>query len=264
MKTIYIRDDDTSYFTPPEKLERLYSRLWAADIPINLAVVPFPRGDVRVLNRTGPPYDPSIPPYYRGHRYSFPLDKNSDICNFLTEKVAQNLVEVCQHGYTHAYHEFDNPKRTEVEQMAGLGQSILARALPEIEIKTFIAPYDRLSNTAFDYVVEQGFHICTNTRSLNGTAYEGSGAYTQHTLPTGRNLVVGDEYIFSHHHVPADCLKMALHALEENDVLVLTNHYWAFFYDWLPIWEDMLAAWDQFVDQLLALDDVQFKTFSAD
>ncbi len=76
-----IRDDDTSYFTRPEQLERVYGRYWDR-IPVSLAVVPC-----HASTRSK-----AIPPEHReGHR-SFPLADNLPLVEYLRAQVAAGRV----------------------------------------------------------------------------------------------------------------------------------------------------------------------------
>lgn len=261
-KTIFIRDDDTSFFTPPAHLERIYGKLWEAGVPVNLAVIPVPRSDVRVLHREGQPFDPSIPKQFRGQSREFPLWENLPLCQFLSDKVKKGLVEICLHGYDHGYHEFDQESPKTVAQKLDAGKRELRRAMPLARIKSFVAPYDRISPTAFELVTERGFHVATNTATLANTQYAHLTANHMCVMENGKHLYAGDEYFFSHHSTPSSCEALAMQRLEENDLLIVTNHYWTFFYDWDGEWHDMLAAWDHFVEKMLSLPDVRFSTFA--
>jgi hypothetical protein len=47
MHTVILRDDDTCAFTPRACLERLYRPFLQRGLPVNLAVIPEVRTDVR-------------------------------------------------------------------------------------------------------------------------------------------------------------------------------------------------------------------------
>ena len=156
MPKIIIRDDDTSYFTSPQRLEAIYGRLWAAGLPVCLAVIPNIYADTRVYWTAGNPHDPAIPPAQRGQDQHFSLLGNAELCQYLNEKAAAGLVEICLHGYAHIFYEFTTHDRGRIWDMLDAGLEILARALPAAAIKTFIAPYDRLSPAAFTALIERG------------------------------------------------------------------------------------------------------------
>jgi hypothetical protein len=262
MKTIILRDDDVSAFTSPAQLEKIYGRLWEAAIPVSLGVIPQPRGDVRVLHREGQPYDPSIPPKYRGSNQPYKLRENKVICNYLNELARQGLVEVCLHGYQHSYDEFASEDESLLAQRIEEGKQELEMLLPEAEIKTFVAPYDKLSPTAFNLLVDYGFNVCTNSQSLAGTDYDFMTNFSRHTIPEEQKLFTCDEYFFSHHASPEACLALARQRLDENDFLIISNHYWTFYYDWTGNWDAMHTVWQSYIDILLGLAKAKFTTFS--
>jgi hypothetical protein len=263
MKTIIIRDDDISYFTSPKQLETIYGRLWDANIPVCFAVIPAPRGDVRVLHREGHPIDPSIPIQYRGESKNFVLADNPEICDFLNEKAKSGLLEVCLHGFEHNFHEFEIEDADVLQNKVERGLSILQSALPDVCINTFIAPYDEISPIAFDILRKHDFTICTRTETLKQTPYADMLSYQKRNLSDTGLLYTADDYFFTRHLEPSQCLAMAENNLQEQDLNIVVNHYWTFFFDWNGNWEAMLEAWNRYIDQLLALEDAQFLTFAA-
>jgi hypothetical protein len=263
MKTVIIRDDDVSYFTSPAQLETIYGRLWHANIPVCFAVIPEQRADVRVLHRESQPFDPSVPKQYRGQAKSFPLADNSELCEFLNDKAKNGLVEVCLHGFHHTYYEFDSHDETLLNQKIEHGLTQLRTAMPDAKIRTFIAPYDVISPTAFNLLLKHNFNICTCTASLKATPYATLQSYQRTALSPTQYLYACDEYFFSRHSTPEDGLTLAQSRLQ-NDLIIAINHYWTFFYDWQGEWAAMLDAWHQYVDNLLALQDVTFGTFGED
>ncbi|GAB4521819.1 MAG: hypothetical protein OHK0046_33610 [Anaerolineae bacterium] len=263
MKTIIIRDDDTSYFTPPDLLEAVYARLWARSIPVALAVVPAARGDVRVMHREGQPFDPAIPTQHRGDARGFPLAENKALCRFLNDQAAAGRVEICLHGYDHSYHEFDSQDEGLLREKITRGLAELRAALPAATIRTFIAPYDRLSDVAFQLLTNEfGLTVCTSTASLKATPYHDLVSYRQLDLRSGQRLFTCDEYFFTRHELPEKCLMLAQQRLSEEQLVIVTNHYWTFFYDWSAGWPAMQAAWEAFIDDVLGREDVQFVTFA--
>jgi hypothetical protein len=261
MKTIIIRDDDVSCFTDPQQLEKIYARVWQVGIPVSFSVIPAPRGDVRVLHREGQPYDPSISKQYRGQEKSFPLADNPAICEFLNEKAKAGLVQICLHGFDHSYHEFDNVDIVMLEDKLKRGLEHLQTALPDAIIDSFIAPYDCLSPAAFQLLLDHHFNLCTATSSLKSTAYAAMKQYQQRVIKDNQRLFTCDEYFFSHHFEPEACLALAKRRLAEQDLLIIVNHYWTFFYDWNGDWEAMFGVWNQFLDEIFSLDAVEFRTF---
>lgn len=262
MKTIILRADDISAFTSPALLDKIYGRFWQANIPLSLAVIPQPRGDVRLLDEVDKPYAPSIPPKFRGDNTPHKLRENQILCRYLNEMARQGLVELCLHGYEGTQQEFASDDETLLAQKIEEGKAELERAFPDVEIKTFIAPEDGLSATALQLLIDYGFHICASSYTLQGTDFAFLNNHSRHELPNEQRLFCAAESPFKHNLTPESCLNLAELALEENNFLISSSHYWTFYYDWAGNWEAMQSAWNRYVDTLLALKKVKFATFS--
>lgn len=263
MPTIIFRDDDTSYFTSPQRLEAIYGRLWDAGLPVCLAVIPMVYADTRVYWTDGNPHDPSIPPPFRGRDECFSILDNPELCDFLNAKAAAGLTEICLHGYTHCFYEFITHDRALIRRKLEHGLALLNEAFPAAKIRTFIAPYDRLSPAAIEELIAAGFHI--STRSLNLAALPALPQIAGHgaaAITARRALFVCDDYQFTHRRDPAQSLLMARAALEENDLAIICNHYWMFYHRWrgrpnAPVY----AAWNSLLDNVLAGETHQVTTF---
>src|SRR5262245_52388220 len=132
---VAIRDDDTSYFTDPSAIERVYGSIWP-HAPVCLAVVPFVIGY----------RNPGIPEAHWHDGRQFPLKENPAIVQRLSEWLRRGLVTVALHGYTHqdfpGGYEFQaapDPER----RIAG-GLSYLQTAL-STRIRIFVPPHNALS-----------------------------------------------------------------------------------------------------------------------
>jgi predicted deacetylase len=249
MRPLIIRDDDTSYFTPFEKLEAIYGALWAQNLPVCLAVIPSLRCDVRVLHREGAPYDPSIPPDYRGNPDTHLITENRSLCAFLNSKIRQGLVEICLHGYTHAYHEFASRDSDLLAAKVRDGLTLLREAFPAANIRTFIAPYDVMSPEAIRVVLDAGLSLCTASANLRRSAeVPHLPPYAATRLSEGTRLFTCDEYLFHHRDRAESCLANACARLQSADFFILSNHYWSFFHDWrsASTRSDLLKAWHTF------------------
>lgn len=264
MRTIIFRDDDTSYFTAPAKLEAIYSRLWEAGHPVCLAVIPWVYADTRVYWSDGNPQDPGIPPAYRGQARNFAVGDNRALCDFLNEKAADGLVEICLHGYTHTFFEFITHDRALVRRKLREGIDGLQRAFPAAEIKTFVPPYDRISPVALEELIAAGYHISTMSHnlapvpSLPQIAGFAAGCINQRQL-----LFVCDDYFFTYQRDPAESLRLARAALKADDLSIVCNHYWMFCHPWRsqPNAAD-IAAWHALLDAVLGADDCEVVSFS--
>ena len=263
MPKIIFRDDDTSYFTPPQRLEAIYGRVWEAGLPICLAVIPMVYGDIRVYWNDGNPHDPSLPPDFRGRDECFSILDNPDLCDYLNGKVAAGLVEICLHGYTHFFYEFISHDRALIRRKLDQGLAVLKQAFPAAEVRTFIAPYDRMSPIAIDELITRDLHI--STQSLNLAALPALPQIVGHgaaPIQGGQMLFVCDEYIFTYKHDPDQSLRMARAALAGNELTIFCNHYWMFYHPWRahPNARDY-AAWNTVLDDVLGNEKYKVTTF---
>jgi len=264
MPKIIIRDDDTSFFTSPQRLEALYGRLWAAGRPVCLAVIPNVYADARVYWTDGNPHDPAIPPGQRGQDQYFSLLDNPTLCQYLNAKAAAGLVEICLHGYAHIFYEFTTHDRGRIRDMLDKGLALLQRALPAATIQTFVAPYDRLSPAACAELIERGFHISTQSLNLAPLpALPQISGFGAAPIARRQMLFVCDDYLFSYKRPPAESLRLARAALARNDLTIICNHYWMFYHPWRPRPNPAdFAAWNGVLDVLLAAEDFLIQRFA--
>lgn len=87
-----IRDDDVSYFTPSEKLEKLYKNVWQEDLKVSFGAIPMHRATIAQLN---------VPPEYRGQQNAFKIQGNNNLVAFLKSKLKAGKAEILLHGYCH-------------------------------------------------------------------------------------------------------------------------------------------------------------------
>jgi hypothetical protein len=144
-----IRDDDTSFFTRPEELDRLWGE-FLPYLPISLAVVPV-----------------SLEPFHLGDigRYyqsteQHPLGENLELVKWIRSHIADGSVAVMCHGYTHEYRRV-SPKRLEQEYIwkpferlqreTAEGKRLLESTLG-CPITTFVPPGNGISRAGLDAV----------------------------------------------------------------------------------------------------------------
>ena len=144
-----IRDDDTSYFTRPEELDKLWGG-FLPYVPVSLAVVPV-----------------SLEPFHLGDPERFyqgakqhPLRDNPELVAWLRAHLGNGSIAVMCHGYSHEYRRtgpsgleqeyvwkpFDRLKRETAE-----GKQQLETALGR-EITTFVPPGNGISGAGLDAV----------------------------------------------------------------------------------------------------------------
>ena len=146
---VAIRDDDTSYFTTPESLDRVYRDIWDR-VPVCLAVVPFAIGYEQ----------PGIPRAHWHSGESFALDRNPELVAFLRELIAARRVTIALHGYTHQDYpdgfEFQaapDPERRVHEGLRELRETLAA------PITVFVPPHNALSKRGLAAVAAAGLNI---------------------------------------------------------------------------------------------------------
>lgn len=248
----------------PERLEAVYGRLWLAGLPVCLAVIPEVFGDTRVYWTDGNPHDPGIPPAYRGSERRYSILDNAELCAFLNEKAAAGLVEICLHGYAHTFYEFITHDRAVIGTKLDEGMALLERAFPAARVRTFVPPYDRISPAALSELVARGFHISTMSLNLAPLPeLPELAGFAAGKIGRGQMLYVCDDYLFTYKRRPAESLRLARAALAENDLIVVSNHYWMFFHPWraAPNAADM-KAWNALLDDLFSSDEIAVTSFS--
>ena len=146
---VALRDDDTSYFTEPARLEAVYHDIWNR-IPIGLAVVPHAAGFV----------DRAVPEKYWDAGRAFPLEENAPLVKALREHVKAGRVTIAQHGFTHEDfaegHEFQ--AAPDIESRLARGQAYLEGVL-DTRIRVFVPPHNALSKRGLAAVGSAGLNL---------------------------------------------------------------------------------------------------------
>lgn len=146
---VAIRDDDTSFFTDPERLDAVYGDVWDR-VPVCLAVVPHAMGFA----------DRAIPErYWQAHR-PFPLEENAPLVARLRALLADRRVTIAQHGFTHEDfadgHEFQ--AAPDLESRLVRGQAYLEQVLGT-RIRIFVPPHNALSKRGLQAVSAAGLNL---------------------------------------------------------------------------------------------------------
>ncbi|HJU44846.1 MAG TPA: DUF2334 domain-containing protein [Vicinamibacterales bacterium] len=146
---VAIRDDDTSFFTEPERLDAVYGDVWDR-VPVCLAVVPHAMAFA----------DKAIPErYWQSHR-PFPLDENAALVKHLRGLLAKGRVTIAQHGFTHEDfadgHEFQ--AAPDIESRLARGQGYLEQVLGT-RIRIFVPPHNALSKRGLQAVSAAGLNL---------------------------------------------------------------------------------------------------------
>jgi hypothetical protein len=144
-----IRDDDTSFFTEPEELERAYGEVsrWG---PISLAVVPFHRAGT----------SKGVPEQFRGRWSVHPLHDNPALVEYLRIRIAEGRFEIMLHGY---YHDEPHGK----PEFQG-GRDLTARVLEgrryleqllDTRIRIFVPPRNTIGKKGLRAIAAAGLHL---------------------------------------------------------------------------------------------------------
>jgi hypothetical protein len=144
-----IRDDDTSFFTSPEDLERVYGEVsqWG---PISLAVVPFHRAGTSGV----------VPEKCRRRWSVHPLHENRPLVDYLRMGVAQGRFEIMLHGYHHdeLYDRWEFAGGHDLAQRVTHGRQYLEDLLGAT-IRVFVPPYNSISRQGLRAIARAGLHL---------------------------------------------------------------------------------------------------------
>ena len=94
MKKLIIRDDDLSYWTTQEEIERVYKPLFEKGVKISFAVVPYA---VKMYNAG------DFDMMYQNEDSARGIGENKEIVKYIKDKIDKGLVEIMLHGYNHLY-----------------------------------------------------------------------------------------------------------------------------------------------------------------
>jgi hypothetical protein len=146
---VALRDDDTSYFTSPTRLQSVYRHVWSR-LPVCLATVPFTVGYRR----------PGIPEEHWHSTEAFALERNPALVDELRRLLAERRITIALHGYTHqdyaTGYEFQaapDPDRRVME-----GRAYLERVLGT-KIGVFVPPHNALSKRGLAAVSAAGLNL---------------------------------------------------------------------------------------------------------
>jgi hypothetical protein len=275
MKQILIRDDDISFFTHPEILDRLYGRLLDHSVPINLAVIPWlscsgrlPFGRTDVGGRNAREHEPFIPPQFRGLSRNCAIQENKDLLTYIR---GNSLIHVIEHGVTHDQKDLvflsggETAKFRKALREAKDYMGSLFGAVPSF----FAPPWGKLTTRAVE-VLRKEFLGVSLTFSLKPflpvsqwAAYFLGRLRKQALFDSSGFLIVTHPFNFSRRIVPnpRDLIPRLVSELEKWDTLVFTNHHWEYLFD-LSKWDMVrLNEWDHMISYLLDRSDIRFVSF---
>lgn len=229
MHYVILRDDDTCAFTPPACLERIYRPFLCRGMPVNLAVIPEVRTDVRTsdgrlegyLTAGSAPEGPLAP-----------IGQGRELVDYLK---AEPGYHIAQHGCHHDVFEFGGSDRRLLAGRLDRGAQVLREA-GFAQPAAFVAPYDRLSRAAFFEVAARFDVLSTGWFEARGVPRRWWPAYALKKLGKRRHWRAGGVYLLSHpgcllsfHRPHANMLASVRGAVEGATLTVLVSHWWEFF-----------------------------------
>ena len=173
-----IRDDDVSYFTPTEKLEKIYRNARDKGFKVSFATVPMHKG-TNTLN---------VPPEFRNSSKYYPINQNEELVEYLKTKISKGKVDILQHGFCHTensnlpalkfdlekgnlstydgqkvdlakYSEFYGANEKEVSYKIKEGKRVLEETFG-VPIKVFVSPQELLTKPLWTALWKNNLDYC--------------------------------------------------------------------------------------------------------
>lgn len=234
MHTVILRDDDTCAATPRGCLERLYRPFLDRGLPVNLAVIPEVRTDVRTP-------DGQLEGFLTSGRLTqgrlAPMADNPELVDYLR---AEPLYHVLQHGCHHDYLEFGTTDRLEIRRRLDQGAQRLREAGFE-RPATFVAPYDRMSRTAYTEIAARFDVISTGWFEAGRMPLAWWPQYAWKKLRCRPHWRAGPTTLLSHpgcllsfQRPKADMMATVRRSVESRSLTVLVTHWWEYFRGRVP------------------------------
>ncbi len=260
MRTVILRDDDTCACTPRDCLERLYRPFLERGLPVNLAVIPEVRTDVCTP-------DGQLEGFLTSGRIPAgrlaPIAGQPALVDYLR---AEPLYHILQHGCHHDYLEFGSADRAQLTWRLDHGAQCLREAGFE-RPETFVAPYDRMSRTAYTEIAARFDVISTGWFEAGRVPLAWWPQYAWKKLRRRPHWRAGRTTLLSHpgcllsfHRPKADMLATVCRAVESRDLTVLVTHWWEYFRDGVPD-EAFIAVLHQVAAWLGSRRDIRVVSF---
>jgi hypothetical protein len=260
MHTVILRDDDTCASTPRECLERLYRPFLGRGMPVNLAVIPEVRTDVRTP-------DGRIEGFLSSGRVPAgalaPIAGNRDLTDYLRAEPGYRVV---QHGCHHDIFEFGGSDRGELAWRLERGAQCLLEA-GLARPAAFVAPYDRLSRAAYIEVAARFRVISTGWFEAGRVPLRWWPAYglkklrrRPHWRAGGTTLLSHPGCLLSFHRPYAGMLAAVRCAVEGRALTVLVTHWWEYYRDGAPD-EEFIGVLHEVAGWLSSRPDIRVVSF---
>jgi hypothetical protein len=260
MHYVILRDDDTCAFTPPARLERLYRPFLDRGLPVNLALIPEVRTDVRTP-------DGRLEGFLTaGSPLPVPLaaiGENRDLVAYLHREPGY---EILQHGCHHDYLEFGSTDRAELSRRLDRGADVLRQA-GFARPAAFVAPYDRISRPAYLEAARRFAVISTGWFEAGRVPLRWWAAYAWKKLWRRPHWRAGRTALLSHpgcllsFHRPYAEMPASIHrAVRGASLTVLVTHWWEYFRNGVPD-EGLISQLHETARWLACQSDVRVVSF---
>ena len=173
-----IRDDDISYFTSPQKLEKIYKSAWDMGFKVSFAAIPMHKGTNNL----------NIPPEFRNTGKYYPINQNKELVEYLKAKISEGKAYIMQHGFCHTenpylpalkfdlekglllgyngqktdlskYSEFHGADEKDVSSKIKKGKIILEETFG-VPIKVFVSPQELLTKHLWMALWKNNLNYC--------------------------------------------------------------------------------------------------------
>lgn len=260
MHTVILRDDDTCACTPRACLERLYRPFLERGLPVNLAVIPEVRTDVRTPDGQ---LEGFITSGETAPGRLAPIAGNAALVDYLR---AEPLYHVLQHGCHHDYLEFGRTERPQLAWRLDHGAQCL-RDAGFVRPATFVAPYDRMSRTAYLEIAERFDVISTGWFEAGRMPLAWWPQYALKKLRRRAHWRAGRTTLLSHpgcllsfQRPRSDMMAAVRRSVESRSLTVLVTHWWEYFRDRVPD-EEFIAVLHEVAAWLASRRDIRVVSF---
>jgi hypothetical protein len=226
-----IRDDDTSFFTSPDELERAYGEVTKHG-PVSLAIIPFCRAGI----------SRGLPASHRERWSIHPLEDNKDLVKYLREGIALGRYEAMLHGYHH-----DEPdvrrefvEAGDLERKVQEGKKYLEDLLGAT-VRVFVPPHNAIGREGLRAISRAGLHLGGAAGLRRGwSCFEASSLKAWWRIRKWRSNghdgipwvieVAGHKELAGNPVTPVSSLEQNLKRFDEayavNGVFCAATHYW--------------------------------------
>jgi hypothetical protein len=144
-----IRDDDTSFFTSPDELERAYSEITKHG-PVSLAIIPFCKAGT----------SKGVPENFKKRWSIHPLHDNKELVEYLRAGIATGRYEAMLHGYHHDEEDraFEFIGGDDLARRVREGRKYLEDLLGAT-IRVFVPPRNAIGRQGLRAIAGEGLHL---------------------------------------------------------------------------------------------------------